>query len=591
MLRSAVFGVTATTGFNSGEDGGAYTTGDINGQGSAVNDWAGGWTAAISATDPTFAFNVAAGGSQGGGSDQSLAMEGSVSSGHNLTRAMDPWSGDFEWSFDVKMSSTTLGATCQQQLEGGTGGVGTLRPLNIKWENGGNFKVNDVVLMSNYGTPTAGYVSMTGGEWVSVKVVCTNWATVPTFDLYWEKLDGTLGWVGAVNAWKDAWLTSYQVGTFKINAPKNANMWVDNIRLAVPGPAQPPEITSCTLTNGVLRVTFAGGELESAWVITGPWTGTGNSSGEHLESVAGGTNKFYRVRSGSVVTPPGAASNPSPADDATGVSTTTGLSWTAGSGASSHDVYLGTSNPPGFQGNQAGTTYNPGILSASTTYHWRIDEKNSGGTTTGTVWSFTTGTNASLTVTSLSPATNTVQYNSLAVGQLIYTDRVYTFTDVATLGGATYIRTANNDKYATGSSYMTFTVNQNVVVYVAHDDVVTTKPSWLSTFTDTGANLAASNPGTYSLYAKEFGAGTVTLGGNEGGVSSSMYSVVITPAPTSPPTAASNPSPANGAINISVSAGLSWAAGGESAAVAGEPDGDHLQSGGDDHKHDLLLAD
>src|SRR6185503_6660914 len=40
--------------------------------------------------------------------------------------------------------------------------------------------------------------------------------------------------------------------------------------------------------------------------------------------------------------------------------------------------------------NQAGTTYDPGTLSAGTTYYWRIDEINSSGTTTGTVWSFTT---------------------------------------------------------------------------------------------------------------------------------------------------------------------------------------------------------
>ncbi|MHC4302222.1 MAG: hypothetical protein ACYS7Y_33600, partial [Planctomycetota bacterium] len=37
-----------------------------------------------------------------------------------------------------------------------------------------------------------------------------------------------------------------------------------------------------------------------------------------------------------------------------------------------------------------GTSYNPGTLSYSTTYYWRIDATNSSGTTTGDVWSFTT---------------------------------------------------------------------------------------------------------------------------------------------------------------------------------------------------------
>ena len=89
---------------------------------------------------------------------------------------------------------------------------------------------------------------------------------------------------------------------------------------------------------------------------------------------------------------PGQASNPDPADSETDVSSDADLSWTAGSGAASHDVYFGTSNPPPFQQNQAGTTYDPGPLDLITPYYWRIDEVNGAGTTTGIVWSFTTGT-------------------------------------------------------------------------------------------------------------------------------------------------------------------------------------------------------
>ena len=88
--------------------------------------------------------------------------------------------------------------------------------------------------------------------------------------------------------------------------------------------------------------------------------------------------------------PPGQATNPNPAASATGVSTNPTLSWTAGSGAISHDVYFGTASPGTFIGNQSAATYTPGILASNTTYYWRIDEKNSYGTTTGNVWSFTT---------------------------------------------------------------------------------------------------------------------------------------------------------------------------------------------------------
>ncbi|MHC4194870.1 MAG: CBM96 family carbohydrate-binding protein, partial [Planctomycetota bacterium] len=88
--------------------------------------------------------------------------------------------------------------------------------------------------------------------------------------------------------------------------------------------------------------------------------------------------------------PPTVATSPSPSDQATSVSTTATLSWNAGTGATSHDVYFGTASPGVFQGNQAGTTFDPGMMGTSTTYYWRVNEKNTYGTTTGPVWSFTT---------------------------------------------------------------------------------------------------------------------------------------------------------------------------------------------------------
>ena len=90
---------------------------------------------------------------------------------------------------------------------------------------------------------------------------------------------------------------------------------------------------------------------------------------------------------------PGKASGPSPSNGSTGVSTSANLSWSAGNGATSNDVYFGTDSTPDAgeaQGNQSGTSFDPGSLAASTTYYWRIDSVNATGTTTGDVWSFTT---------------------------------------------------------------------------------------------------------------------------------------------------------------------------------------------------------
>ena len=88
---------------------------------------------------------------------------------------------------------------------------------------------------------------------------------------------------------------------------------------------------------------------------------------------------------------PAPATNPDPADDAVEVSYYSILSWQGGDGATSHDVYFGTASPGDFQGNQVETTFDPGNLLGDTTYYWRIDEVNDLGTTTGAVWSFTTG--------------------------------------------------------------------------------------------------------------------------------------------------------------------------------------------------------
>jgi hypothetical protein len=100
---------------------------------------------------------------------------------------------------------------------------------------------------------------------------------------------------------------------------------------------------------------------------------------------------------GNSVPLPGKASNLNPASSATTVSINTDLSWTAGSGASSHDVYFGTDSSPDntsgqseFMGSQTSTSYALDTLDYSTTYYWRIDEINTTGTTMGTVWSFTT---------------------------------------------------------------------------------------------------------------------------------------------------------------------------------------------------------
>ena len=105
------------------------------------------------------------------------------------------------------------------------------------------------------------------------------------------------------------------------------------------------------------------------------------------------TGDVWRFRTEAEPRPkPGKATNPQPAHNATDVSRKTTLTWNAASGATSHVVYFGTAIVPDErQGEQSATTFEPEtLLEYGTTYCWRVDSTNDGGTTTGNVWCFET---------------------------------------------------------------------------------------------------------------------------------------------------------------------------------------------------------
>lgn len=80
----------------------------------------------------------------------------------------------------------------------------------------------------------------------------------------------------------------------------------------------------------------------------------------------------------------------SPLDGETELVITSDLEWSTAAGATSYDVYFGTTNPPSliFTGSSA-TAYFP-TLDYDTTYYWKIAARNAGGATPGPVFSFTT---------------------------------------------------------------------------------------------------------------------------------------------------------------------------------------------------------
>jgi|GEM_PF-2372601 len=135
-----------------------------------------------------------------------------------------------------------------------------------------------------------------------------------------------------------------------------------------------------------------GDTVSHTYIVLAPGTGYNSSCVKSSPGVIGTD----------VNNTPTAASGPSPADTATGVSNTPVLSWQAAANAQSYDVYFGSSNPPAFAVNVTGTSYSPGALGGSTAYYWKIVSKNNtcGNASGSAVWSFTTG--------AVSPAPGTV---------------------------------------------------------------------------------------------------------------------------------------------------------------------------------------
>ncbi len=118
------------------------------------------------------------------------------------------------------------------------------------------------------------------------------------------------------------------------------------------------------------------------------------------------------------------------------------------------------------------------------------------------------------------------QWSSLKTGLNVFIDRGYTYTNFPDrFENLPVLRTANNDKGATGNDFLSFDVNRPVAVYVAYDSRIANLPGWLSSWTATGEQIFDTDT-TRDLYRKDFPSGTITLGGNAGG-SYSMYTVLV----------------------------------------------------------------
>jgi PKD repeat protein len=134
----------------------------------------------------------------------------------------------------------------------------------------------------------------------------------------------------------------------------------------------------------------------------------------------------------------------------------------------------------------------------------------------------------------------------LQEGQEYYVDRPYTVSDLpGGFQGLLWIRTANDDKNATGENFLSFTISQDATVYIGYDHRASSLPDWIT------ANYAAVGDGVgvsdvsaspLMLWSRDVSAGTVVLGGNMAAGASgagSMYIIMLRalgpPPDTQPP--------------------------------------------------------
>ena len=140
--------------------------------------------------------------------------------------------------------------------------------------------------------------------------------------------------------------------------------------------------------------------------------------------------------------------------------------------------------------------------------------------------------------TAVSPTNH--KQNLLQAGNVTYIDATFTLTSVPpALANGIWIQTANAlaERNNTSASYIDFTVDRPVTVYVAYDAGAASVPNWLnpsmSSFVDAGLDIQTSDPSspTLHVYSRSYTAGTVSLGGNlasgAGGANSNYLVVVV----------------------------------------------------------------
>ena len=134
----------------------------------------------------------------------------------------------------------------------------------------------------------------------------------------------------------------------------------------------------------------------------------------------------------------------------------------------------------------------------------------------------------------------TYEVDKLQVGVVQYTDRPYTITSLpGYLQGASFVRTANNDKTVTTSNFLNAYIRGPAMAYIAYDPRATVLPTWLADWTKTDDVIGTTDPGSsyFEVYSRRLDyydayPYPLTLGGNLAASASGSnmnYLLIVTP--------------------------------------------------------------
>ncbi len=194
-------------------------------------------------------------------------------------------------------------------------------------------------------------------------------------------------WTGEVEA---AFTETY---TFYTNSDDGVRLWVDHKQLV-------EDWTDHGATENSGKIDLVAG---NTYGLLMEFYENGGSAVAELRWESAHTPKQLIPQA--ALSPPVGASDPKPANGATGAKMTPILRWRAGDHAASHEVYFGldadavktaTKASPEFKGakTRGNESYDPGKLTWDTTYYWRIDEVNTihpDSPWKGNLWTFKTG--------------------------------------------------------------------------------------------------------------------------------------------------------------------------------------------------------